>query len=332
MPHSDKFDACRTELETAYSDMDTQLLRIIDRSTPLPDEYTCSVCYSVYRDPVTIHPCLHTFCKTCLDRVYCTCRLSHCTSRCHDQHDTSSGSAGGDDDDDDEMQRHGAVHAILGGDAPLHPAVAVLMQMPSPPGLAGMSEKKPRTKNRHKMGKRSKPAWLDARPPPNRSFHERSPVPLECHCPLSWAVPPAAQCPLCRQAFGPANCTYATDMANLIRFHFYAQLPTPAKHGNATSSRVAFNHATAWLKDASKTLAEWTFSIAGAGAPLVYTDIPPRRRPANNPYPLPLSSSSPPLSPTTTITRPAPRPNQTHQYDMVLPQDVVTYARATCLF
>ena len=55
----------------------------MEQSIPSKEDFTCAICLSVLSEPVTIAPCLHTFCRPCIQRLYCTCTLSSCSSPCH---------------------------------------------------------------------------------------------------------------------------------------------------------------------------------------------------------------------------------------------------------
>ncbi|CAO3600689.1 unnamed protein product [Absidia cylindrospora] len=81
--------------------MEKKFKALLDTSSPNPDEYTCAVCLSIFTDPITLHPCLHTFCKDCVQHIYCTCQLTQCVSSCHDATNRSTNIH--DDDDDSDL-------------------------------------------------------------------------------------------------------------------------------------------------------------------------------------------------------------------------------------
>ncbi|KAI8138005.1 hypothetical protein BJV82DRAFT_674137 [Fennellomyces sp. T-0311] len=56
---------------------------LLEQSSPSRDDFTCAICLSVLSEPVTIGSCLHTFCRPCIQHLYCTCTSTSCSSPCH---------------------------------------------------------------------------------------------------------------------------------------------------------------------------------------------------------------------------------------------------------
>ncbi len=45
-----------------------ELSRFIDLSEKDAQEYTCSICRDIFRNPIVANCCLQTFCKECIDQ------------------------------------------------------------------------------------------------------------------------------------------------------------------------------------------------------------------------------------------------------------------------
>ncbi|KAI8097562.1 uncharacterized protein BX664DRAFT_326692 [Halteromyces radiatus] len=181
--------------------MENKLKTLLENSTPNPDEYTCAVCLSIFTDPVTI-PCLHTFCKNCLQHIYCTCRRSYCTSPCHDATKRPTNI-----DDDSDKSRFDSRRKYSRGLSSYKPRYRSMI---SPKA----------TKN---ASRRRQSVNAEENNTTFSSTNYQDPVLFQCDCPLSWSVPPAAQCPLCRYPFAPEDITLATALDNFIRFYFPRQ-------------------------------------------------------------------------------------------------------------
>ncbi|KAI7886115.1 hypothetical protein K492DRAFT_190338 [Lichtheimia hyalospora FSU 10163] len=56
---------------------------LLEKSAPSREDFTCAICLCVLSEPVTLAKCLHTFCRSCLQRLYCACTSPYCNSPCH---------------------------------------------------------------------------------------------------------------------------------------------------------------------------------------------------------------------------------------------------------
>ncbi|KAI9246223.1 hypothetical protein BDA99DRAFT_576636 [Phascolomyces articulosus] len=63
--------------------LEDRIKTLLEQSSPAREDFTCAICLSVLSEPVTIAPCLHTFCRPCIQHLYCTCTLASCSSPCH---------------------------------------------------------------------------------------------------------------------------------------------------------------------------------------------------------------------------------------------------------
>lgn len=58
-----------------YQELESKFRSILKSSTPDKEDFTCAVCLSILHEPTTLEPCHHTFCKSCVQHLYC--------ARCH---------------------------------------------------------------------------------------------------------------------------------------------------------------------------------------------------------------------------------------------------------
>ncbi|KAI9496556.1 hypothetical protein BDB00DRAFT_124407 [Zychaea mexicana] len=63
--------------------LEDRMKTLLEQSSPSRDDFTCAICLAVLSEPVTIGTCLHTFCRSCIQQIYCTCTLASCSSPCH---------------------------------------------------------------------------------------------------------------------------------------------------------------------------------------------------------------------------------------------------------
>ncbi|CAO3597345.1 unnamed protein product [Absidia cylindrospora] len=203
--------------------MECKFKALLESCSPKPDEYTCAVCLSIFTEPVTLQPCLHTFCKSCVQHIYCTCQLTRCDSSCHDPANRPSNMV--DDDDDMVIPKKKLSRQFSGTYKPRYTQLGSSKKSssPSPPPSPSPSMLRRRYSTLRAPLKRFSMAAAAAeepRPPTPTTTLDTEKVTLRCDCPLSWSVPPAAQCPLCRHPFGPDDCRLAVALDNLIRFYF----------------------------------------------------------------------------------------------------------------
>lgn len=57
-----------------YQALETNFKSILKSSTPDREDFTCAVCLSILHEPTTLEACHHTFCRSCVQHLYC----AHC--------------------------------------------------------------------------------------------------------------------------------------------------------------------------------------------------------------------------------------------------------------
>lgn len=57
-----------------YQALETNFKSILKSSTPDREDFTCAVCLSILHKPTTLEACNHTFCRSCVQHLYC----AHC--------------------------------------------------------------------------------------------------------------------------------------------------------------------------------------------------------------------------------------------------------------
>ncbi|KAG2205638.1 hypothetical protein INT47_007994 [Mucor saturninus] len=57
-----------------YQLLETKFKSILKSSTPDIEDFTCAVCLSILHEPTTLETCHHTFCRSCVQHLYC----GHC--------------------------------------------------------------------------------------------------------------------------------------------------------------------------------------------------------------------------------------------------------------
>ncbi|CAO3611644.1 unnamed protein product [Cunninghamella blakesleeana] len=239
-------DLCKkyiNQYHTSIKQMETRFITLLEKSTPNPDEYTCSICFSVFTNPVTIHPCLHTFCKGCLQKLYCQCTIKDCKSSCHDT-STLSKKLSIIENDHDYIQVPNYTANI---DPSRRPSTASSLLMSSSPLVLDNNNNNnsnnnitntSNINNHHHQNKENHP-----HPHPSTSTSSQSPslqrrrlsfMPpfktnysetnlLKCDCLSHWQPPTHCKCPRCQFSFGSEDCTFATGLDNLIRLYFPRQ-------------------------------------------------------------------------------------------------------------
>lgn len=63
--------------------LEKRVKMLLEHNSPSSDDFSCAICLSVLTEPVTLSRCLHTFCRSCLQRLYCNCSTPGCPSSCH---------------------------------------------------------------------------------------------------------------------------------------------------------------------------------------------------------------------------------------------------------
>ncbi|ORZ23006.1 hypothetical protein BCR42DRAFT_403767 [Absidia repens] len=257
--------------------MECKFKALLESCSPKPDEYTCAVCLSIFTEPVTLQQCLHTFCKSCVQNIYCTCQLTCCDSSCHDPANRPSNMV--DDEDDLAIPKKKLSRQFSSTYKPRYRQLISSRKIstppppPSPPSSSpSPSPSVPRRRYstlRAPLKRFSMAAVEEPRPPTPTTTLDTEKVTLRCDCPLSWSVPPAAQCPLCRQPFGPDDCRLAVALDNLIRFYF-------PRHDRV---RQKYDARERQLNRRTSLSAAWRF-LPQSSLPSV--PLPPRRQSPNS--------------------------------------------------
>lgn len=65
---------------TSYQDLENKFKETLEANVARREDFTCAICLSVLCEPVTLSSCHHTFCKSCIQQLYCT-RCHHRRSR-----------------------------------------------------------------------------------------------------------------------------------------------------------------------------------------------------------------------------------------------------------
>ncbi|KAI8886192.1 hypothetical protein K501DRAFT_270104 [Backusella circina FSU 941] len=61
-----------------FQKLEDQLKTLLKQSSPSPNDFKCAVCLSILDDPITLSGCYHTFCRDCIQHIYCaTCHKNH---------------------------------------------------------------------------------------------------------------------------------------------------------------------------------------------------------------------------------------------------------------
>jgi hypothetical protein len=54
-----------------YQDLEADFKKVLKSNTPNREDFTCAVCLSILHEPITLPGCKHTFCKSCIQQMYC---------------------------------------------------------------------------------------------------------------------------------------------------------------------------------------------------------------------------------------------------------------------
>lgn len=57
-----------------FQALENQFKKVLKSNTPNREDFTCAVCLSILHEPTTLSNCHHTFCKNCVQHLYC----GHC--------------------------------------------------------------------------------------------------------------------------------------------------------------------------------------------------------------------------------------------------------------
>ncbi|CAO3642313.1 unnamed protein product [Cunninghamella echinulata] len=222
------------QYHTSIKQMETKFITLLEKSTPNPDEYTCSVCFSVFTNPITIHPCLHTFCKSCIQKVYCKCNTKECKSPCHDTTTNQLSRLSTIEQDQDYIQvpsNYTKTHHPS-----RRPSTASSLLISSDNNNSHINNTN-LNNNMNQVNNNNnnsnKENHLQQQQRRKSSFQRLSFMPqfktnpygtalLKCECAQPQSQP-SCRCPRCQNPFGPEDCTFAIGLDNLIRLYFPRQ-------------------------------------------------------------------------------------------------------------
>lgn len=57
-----------------YQALEANFKKVLKSNSPKREDFTCAVCLSILHEPTTLESCHHTFCRSCVQHMYC----GHC--------------------------------------------------------------------------------------------------------------------------------------------------------------------------------------------------------------------------------------------------------------
>lgn len=66
-----KLDQKMNQQLKAYQELESNFRSMLNSSTPDREDFTCAVCLSILNEPTTLSGCHHTFCRSCIQHMFC---------------------------------------------------------------------------------------------------------------------------------------------------------------------------------------------------------------------------------------------------------------------